>query len=113
MEVCMDEGALRDLLGEVSAGRVSRRAFVRKMVGVGLAAPFANLLLAGSGLAQTSPGAEYKPTKPGGGGALKTLFWQAPTLLNPHFAVGAKDAEGAGVFYEPLAAWEPDGHLVP
>jgi hypothetical protein len=41
------------------------------------------------------------------------LFWQAPTLLNPHFAVGAKDVEGAGIFYEPLAAWDPDGNLVP
>jgi hypothetical protein len=34
-------------------------------------------------------------------------------LLNPHFAVGAKDAEGAGIFYEPLAAWDPDGNLIP
>ena len=25
-----------------------------------------------------------------GGGALKMLFWQAPTLLNPHFAVGVR-----------------------
>jgi peptide/nickel transport system substrate-binding protein len=41
------------------------------------------------------------------------LFWQAPTLLNPHFAVGAKDVEGAGIFYEPLASWDPDGNLVP
>ena len=28
----------------------------------------------------------YKPTKAGGGGPLKVLRWQAPTLLNPHFA---------------------------
>src|SRR5205807_5029 len=35
------------------------------------------------------------------------------TLLNPHFAVGAKDQEGARIFYEPLAAWDPDGHRVP
>jgi peptide/nickel transport system substrate-binding protein len=34
-------------------------------------------------------------------------------LAQPHFAVGAKDAEGAGIFYEPLAAWEPNGNLVP
>jgi len=48
-----------------------------------------------------------------GGGALKVLFWQAPTLLNPHFAVGGKDQEGSRIFYEPLAAWDPDGNLVP
>jgi peptide/nickel transport system substrate-binding protein len=64
------------------------------------------------GLAQSPAPIDYKSTRAGGGGALRTLFWQAPTSLNPHFAVGAKDAEGAGIFYEPLAAWEPNGNLV-
>ena len=41
------------------------------------------------------------------------LFWQAATLLNPHFAVGTKDQEGSRIFYEPLAAWDPEGNLVP
>jgi peptide/nickel transport system substrate-binding protein len=109
----MKEAELRDLLGAVRAGRVSRRAFVSKLVGLGLGAPFANLLLAGSVRVQAAAAAEYKPTRAGGGGALKTLFWQAPTLLNPHFAVGAKDAEGCRIFYEPLAVWDPDGRLVP
>jgi peptide/nickel transport system substrate-binding protein len=92
---------------------MSRRAFVHKMVGLGLTAPFASQLLAHAGRAQTAPQTDYKPTKAGGGGALKLLFWQAATLLNPHFAVGAKDQEGARIFYEPLAAWDPDGNLVP
>src|SRR5437868_2708971 len=109
----MNEQELRELISAVKAGRVSRRAFVHKMVGLGLTAPFATQLLAHAGLAQTAPSTEYKPSKAGGGGALKTLFWQAPTLLNPHFAVGAKDAEGCRIFYEPLAAWDPEGRLVP
>jgi len=109
----MDERELRKLIGEVKAGRVSRRAFVGNMVGLGLSAPFATLLLSHAGVAQSAAPLEYKPTKAGGGGALKTLFWQAPTLLNPHFAVGAKDQEGSRIFYEPLAAWDPDGNLVP
>jgi peptide/nickel transport system substrate-binding protein len=109
----MNEAALRDLLGAVRAGRVSRRTFVAEMVGLGLTAPLAHLLLARSGLAQTAAPIEYKPTRAGGGGALRTLFWQAPTLLNPHFAVGAKDAEGCRIFYEPLAVWDDDGRLVP
>jgi peptide/nickel transport system substrate-binding protein len=108
----MDEQELRDLIGAVKAGRVSRRFFVRRMVGLGLTAPFASLLLSHAGVAQAAPKPDYKPTKAGGGGALKTLFWQAPTLLNPHFAVGTKDQEGSRVFYEPLAAWDPDGNLV-
>src|SRR5271155_3291479 len=109
----MNERELRDLISAVKAGRVSRRTFVRRMVGLGLTAPFATQLLAHAGLAQTAPATEYKPTKAGGGGALKLLFWQAATLLNPHFAVGGKDQEGARIFYEPLAAWDPDGNLVP
>jgi peptide/nickel transport system substrate-binding protein len=55
----------------------------------------------------------YKPTKRGGGGALKVLWWQGATLLNPHFAVGTKDQEGCRIFYEPLAGWDADGNLVP
>jgi peptide/nickel transport system substrate-binding protein len=109
----MNESELRTLIAEVKARRVSRRAFVRRMVGLGLTAPFAGQLLARAGVAQTAPQTDYKPTKAGGGGALKLLFWQAATLLNPHFAVGAKDAEGCRIFYEPLAAWDPDGNLVP
>ena len=109
----MTEQELRKLIASVNAGRVSRRAFVRKMVGFGLTAPLASQLLAHAGLAQTAPQSDYKPTKAGGGGALKTLFWQAATLLNPHFAVGTKDAEGCRIFYEPLAAWDLEGNLVP
>jgi peptide/nickel transport system substrate-binding protein len=109
----MNERELRELISAVRARRVSRRAFVHKMVGLGLTAPFATQLLANAGLAQTVLPSDYKPTKAGGGGALKLLFWQAATLLNPHFAVGTKDAEGCRIFYEPLAAWDPDGNLVP
>ena len=109
----MNERELRDLIAAVAGGRMSRRAFVSRMIGIGLTAPFASRLLIHAGLAQTSAQFEYKPTKAGGGGALKTLFWQAPTLLNPHFAVGTKDQEGSRIFYEPLAAWDPDGNLAP
>jgi peptide/nickel transport system substrate-binding protein len=41
------------------------------------------------------------------------LWWQAPTLLNPHFALGVKDFEAARIFYEPLAGWDTEGNLVP
>src|SRR5215470_9398006 len=109
----MDERELRKLVAAVKAGRVSRRAFVRRMVGFGLTAPLATQILAHNGLAQTAGQSDYKPTHAGGGGALKMLFWQAPTLLNPHFAVGTKDQEGSRIFYEPLAAWDPDGNLAP
>jgi peptide/nickel transport system substrate-binding protein len=109
----MYEYELQDAIAAVKTGRMSRRAFIHKMVGLGLTAPFATQLLAHAGLAQAPTKAEYKPTKAGGGGPLKMLFWQAATLLNPHFAVGTKDQEGSRIFYEPLAAWDPEGNLVP
>jgi peptide/nickel transport system substrate-binding protein len=109
----MNERGLRQLIASVKAGRMSRRAFTHKMVGLGLTAPFAAQLLTHAGLAQTAPQTDYKPTRAGGGGTLKLLFWQAPTLLNPHFAIGTKDQEGSRIFYEPLAAWDPNGNLAP
>src|SRR5262245_57855832 len=110
----MDEQALRGLIEQVREGGVSRRAFVQRMVALGLTAPLAAQMLAHSGVAKAAAEKfEYKPTKRGGGGALKLLWWQGPTLLNPHFAVGTKDSEGSRIFYEPLAGWDPDGELVP
>jgi peptide/nickel transport system substrate-binding protein len=109
----MDEQALRGLISEVKDGKLSRRAFVQRMIAVGLTAPMAAQMLAYSGVAMADTKFVYKPTKRGGGGALKLLWWQGATLLNPHFAVGTKDQEGSRIFYEPLAAWDPDGNLVP
>jgi peptide/nickel transport system substrate-binding protein len=109
----MDEQALRGLLNEVKAGRVSRRAFVQTMVGLGLTAPLAAQMLASAGIAQAQPKPMATPTKRGGGGQLKVLWWQSPTLLNPHFAVGTKDQDGSRIFYEPLASFDPDGNIVP
>jgi len=107
----MNEQALRDLIAEVKVGKLSRRAFVQRMVAFGLTAPIASQMLTHCGVAQAQPKFVYKPTKRGGGGALKLLWWQSPTLLNPHFGVGAKDLEGSRIFYEPLAAWDADGDL--
>jgi peptide/nickel transport system substrate-binding protein len=109
----MSERHLRGLIALAKAGKMSRRRFVRKMVQLGLTAPLAHQILAHAGVAIAQTKFEYKPTKRGGGGALKVLWWQGPTLLNPHFAVGTKDQDGSRIFYEPLAAWDVDGNLVP
>ena len=63
----MNQQELRDMVAAVRAGRVSRRAFVRRMIGLGLTAPFASHLLAHAGLAQAPTPAGYKPTKAGVG----------------------------------------------
>ena len=109
----MNERDVRGLLDQVKAGRLSRRAFVKRMVVVGFTAPMATQLLAHAGVAMAQSKPTYKPTKRGGGGVLKVLWWQAPTLLNPHFATGGKDQEASRLFYEPLAGWDQDGNLRP
>jgi peptide/nickel transport system substrate-binding protein len=109
----MKERELRDLIADVKNGRLSRRTFVQQLVAVGLTAPMAGMMLSQSGVAMAAAEIPYKPTKAGGGGLLKLLYWQAITLLNPHFAIGTKDQEGSRIFYEPLAGWDPEGNLVP
>lgn len=112
----MDEKALRNLIVDVKDGKLSRRSFVQRMVALGLTAPMAAQMLTWSGLSASAAAEEkfkYKPTKRGGGGALRVLWWQGPTLLNPHFAVGTKDQDATRIFYEPLAGWDPDGDLFP
>src|SRR5215471_6197394 len=109
----MNEHEIRNLIADVKAARLSRRAFVQRMMAVGLTAPMASMLLNQSGVAMAETVIDDKPRKAGGGGPLKLLLWQAPTLLNPHFAVGIKDQEACRLFYEPLAGWDQDGNLVP
>ena len=109
----MNERELRNLIADVKTGRLSRRTFVQRMIAVGLTAPMAGMMLSHFGVAMAETAIPYKPTKAGGGGPLKLLYWQAVTLLNPHFAVGTKDQEGSRIFYEPLAGWDSEGNLVP
>ena len=109
----MDEQALRSLIAKVNIGEMSRRAFMQKMVALGLTGPIASQMLSYCGVAQAQVKFDYKPTKRGGGGALRLLWWQGATLLNPHFAVGTKDQEGSRIFYEPLAGWDANGDLKP
>ncbi len=110
----MDERALRGMIREVETGRLSRRGFIHRMVGFGLTAPMAAQMLSFAGVALAQPRlSTFTPTRRGGGGLLKVLWWQAPTLLNPHFATGTKDQDASRIFYEPLATFDPDGNMVP
>src|SRR5436305_683150 len=40
---------------------------------------------------------------------LNILYWQAPTILNPHQATGTKDNDASRLVLEPLASWDKDG----
>jgi peptide/nickel transport system substrate-binding protein len=109
----MNQHGIQGLIDRVKKGGLSRRGFVQRMMAAGLTAPMATQILMASGVAMAQSTPVYKPTKRGGGGALKMLWWQGPTLLNPHFATGTKDQDASRLFYEPLAAWDNSGNLRP
>jgi len=113
----LEEQELRAWGQRVAHGAASRRQFMRTMLGLGLAGPVIADLLATSApaVAQDTPGAPqaFTPTRRGGGGKLRLLFWDAPTILNDHFASGGKDREASRIVYEPLVAVDPEGQFIP
>src|SRR5262245_11087959 len=110
----MDDGGVRALVEQVKAGRLSRRQFTHVMAGFGLSAPFAAHILASAGVTAAEPrNPEWVPARRGGGGSLRVLMWDAPTMLHPHFGRGLRDFTVSRLFYEPLAVPSADGTLVP
>ena len=75
----MNEQQLRGLIDEVKSGKLPRRGFIQQMVGLGLTRADG---VDDADACRRGPGADrrcraYKPTKRGGGGTLKLLWWQA------------------------------------
>jgi peptide/nickel transport system substrate-binding protein len=112
-----EEQELHEWVRRVAYGEASRRHFLCTMLGLGLSGPLIADLLATAApaAAQESRAAQqaFTPTKRGGGGKLRLLYWQAPTILNPHLAAGTKDFEASRVVYEPLISVNPDGDFIP
>ena len=109
----MQERDIRNLIEDVRSGALPRRSFIQRLVSLGLTAPMASMLLMHEGIAQTPAPIPYKPTKRGGGGTLKLIWWQGAVHLNPHFAGGTKEQDATRVFYEALAGWDTEGNLIP
>ena len=109
----MNEKDIQHLISRVRDGSMARREFVWRMLQVGIGAPLAGQLLLHAGIGPAQSASSYRPTRRGGGGALKVLYWQGPTVLNPHLSNGLKDVDACRVFYDPLASWDAEGNLVP
>src|SRR5512134_585768 len=62
--------------------------------------------------AATEAPTEAVPAR-GQGGTLTLLYFQAPTVVNPHLSPGTKDLSASRITYEPLASFDKDGKLVP
>jgi peptide/nickel transport system substrate-binding protein len=61
---------------------------------------------------EASPEATNGGGQRGGAGEVRLLYWQAPTILNPHFSQGTKDDEASRVCLEPLAEFGKEGDPV-
>ena len=109
----MDEHVIRELAIEVRRGQLSRRRFVHTMLAAGLTLPMALPLVRGADVAAQPRTSTVAPTRRGGGGQVRMLYWAAPTLLNPHLAIAPKDYESSQLFYEPLADIDTEGNIVP
>lgn len=46
-------------------------------------------------------------------GEVKILYWQAPSILNPYISGGIKDIHASSLVVEPMAHYDPQGHIVP
>jgi peptide/nickel transport system substrate-binding protein len=115
--MALEEHVLRTWVRRVATGEVNRRDFIRAMLGLGLSGPLIAEMLAGqmSAMAQgpsVVPPA-FTPTRRGGGGKLRLLYWQPPTILNAHLAVSAKDVAASRVVAEPLFSIAADGTFIP
>jgi peptide/nickel transport system substrate-binding protein len=115
--MAIEEHELRHWVCRVIAGKAGRRQFMRTMLGLGLSAPLVASLLATYSPAaaqstRTTPSA-YTPSKRGGGGRLRLLWWQAPTIANVHLSTGTKDSDASRVVHEPLVAFNRDGEFMP
>ena len=122
---------LTTLVAQLERGSLSRRDFMRKASALGVSAAGASWLAAGGnpaaaqtpvasppvGTPAASPvaGAFEAPTfgteglERGAAGELRILWWQAPTVLNPHLNGDA----GTQFVLEPLLAYAPDSSIVP
>jgi peptide/nickel transport system substrate-binding protein len=122
----MSDWTVSELAEHFKSGRLTRRQFVARMIGAGLSAPVIASVLAACGSSTKSGSSpqsgsapsgatadNFQPTKRGGGGTLKLLWWQGATILNGHFSTGTKDQDASRIFLEPLAAYDPDGKSYP
>jgi peptide/nickel transport system substrate-binding protein len=135
----MTRETIDQLRADVLAGRVSRRELLKRAAALGLTASVVASLLAACRRQEaaptqppaaatpapaTTPGAPTPTPAPqatpaeqvaqrGGGGLLRLLWWQAPTIINPHLAQGTKDFDAANIALEALAYFDANDNLVP
>jgi peptide/nickel transport system substrate-binding protein len=106
----MDRDDGREIIAMGLTGRLSRREAIARLTALGLSSSAVAAALAAAGL---RPAHGAAPGKRGADGSLKLLYWQAPTILNAHLAVGVKDVHASHVCTEPLLTVDAMGVFRP
>jgi peptide/nickel transport system substrate-binding protein len=94
-KIVESERVLRERIDEVRSGRMSRRAFIEAVVGMGLTAPMASMMLAHSGVGDGAGAVHLQAHQARRRRAAQAPLVAGPTLLNPHFAQGLKDQDAS------------------
>jgi peptide/nickel transport system substrate-binding protein len=95
----VDKDAVHEIMTLGKTGRLSRREVIARLAMLGLGASAIASALAGAGL---QPARAAMGGKRGEAGVLKLLYWQSPTIVNPHLAQGVKDYHASRLCLEPL-----------
>lgn len=117
------QSPIASIYTSLQRGDISRRRFLARATATGMSVAAATFLASGGRPAsaqtpQASPegGSTYeRPTvgteglERGASGELRILWWQAPTVLNPHLAGDT----GAEFIFEPLMNYFPDTSIQP
>src|SRR5579864_2180623 len=105
----MQRDGIRKLLKDHRTHRLTRRQVVTRMgeLGLSLGAIWTVLDRAIALPARAAAGGR------GSQGTLKLLYWQAPTIVNPHLANGTKDQHASRIVLEPLLTADTAGNLYP
>src|SRR5579885_68194 len=97
------------LVRNLRYGRIGRRQAIARLAAWGLSAGSLGSALTASSLRPARAAAGGR----GASGVLKLLYWQAPTILNPHLSQGTKDFHASHICCEALLTVDAAGNFAP
>ncbi|HEX2681240.1 MAG TPA: peptide ABC transporter substrate-binding protein [Candidatus Dormibacteraeota bacterium] len=106
----MNRSEVRETIALGMTGRLSRREAIARLAMLGLSSSAIATALAAS---WPRPAHAAGPGRRGESGVLKVLYWQAPTIVNPHLSTGTKDFHASRLCLEPLLTVNGAGVFTP
>jgi len=103
----MADRDVSQLVREFQTGRLTRRQVVTRMMEVGLSISAVWAVLDRATVRPARAAAAGR----GSQGTLRLLYWQAPTIVNPHLAQGTKDFHASRPVLEPLLTVDAAGRF--